>query len=569
MKKIFICGCVAVFITALYFGLRQRLPFLDMSNRPKELYTIQKRLQTFHPVQEQQDFVVIILGENGSNYCERQLKSIFEQTHNSYHVVYLDHSFSNQNGEKVKQICKDMNKEDKLTLVSHKTQKNKMEAIYGAIQKLKPHQIVVYLEGDDWLAHENVFDHLNAAYAHPDVWLTYSRTIHHPDYQKIEGQPYSDQFLKNKKFREKGGLPFDSLVTFPVAYFKEIRLQDLLFNGKFLEGKIAHAFLYPLMEMGPEHLLFIDEVMLVKNSERSFEDHKERLYQLREIESHLSSLKTYSNLSFLNLRPLTSSYRRTADVLIFSEDSPLHLYACLESLHLKVQDVNQIYVIYQSHDHEFGRAYLNLKSEFPSVQFMDVCDYPGNDFKTLLTKALLNQRNGSPYILMTHDHFIFDQKIQLDECIETLEKVHADHFFLSLDEKSLSEPLPETICIGDNIYVWQIGEKGSSQSPYMCICRKAILEEGLDLSDLKDLYGFNQFWKKQLRSHGVALFYEEKKTLPLKLDHEENLTQKRDWKHKFIEGYKIDLPSLLCEMDEVQKGDYPLIKREKCKLKIR
>jgi len=54
-----------------------------------------------------------------------------------------------------------------------------------------------------------------------------------------------------------------------------------------------------------------------------------------------------------------------------------------------------------------------------------------------------------------------------------------------------------------------------------------------------------------------------KKTLPLDIPQETSMAQIKEWGHKFIEGFKIDLPSLICEMEEVEKGELPLIKRER------
>jgi len=567
MKKFLIVACVLVFAVFAYFSLRHVVPMAGLPTESRESFAIQNHLQTFHPIQEDKSFAIVILGENAEASCERQLRSIFNQTYETYQILYIDNGSNDQTAAKVKALCEKENKIDRLTLIRHEQKKADMQVIYDVIHGLNPQDIVVYLEGQDWLSHENVLDHLNCAYAHPDVWLTYSRVIRHPDYQNVEGKAFSDGFLQGKKFREKGVLPLPSLVTFPVAYFKEIRLEDLLFNGHFIAERAALAFLYPLLEMGPDHVLFMDEVMLVKNDTTTEGDHKEHLHQLMAIESYLRSLRPYPTLSQLKLTPPSqSTHRLKGDVLIFSEDSPLHLYACLESLYLKVRDINEIYVIYQSRDHAFGRAYLNLKNEFPTVQFLDVCDYPGNDFESLLTKTLSNKRYGAPYVLITDDHYVFEQKLMLHDCITSLEKVHANHFFLNLDEKVVHHPLPEAIQITEGTYAWQLGEVGQKQSPFMCISRKAVLEEGLALHQVQDLAAFKQLWKKQLPSHSVALFFEEKKALPLKLEKEETLTQKKDWGTKFNEGYKIDLPSLLCEVDEVQGGDYPLIKRERRKI---
>ena len=61
--------------------------------------------------------------------------------------------------------------------------------------------------------------------------------------------------------------------------------------------------------------------------------------------------------------------------------------------------------------------------------------------------------------LITDDHYVFEQKLRLHECINALEKVHADHFFLTLDETEIKGPLPEAISVGDGIYAWQMGRR--------------------------------------------------------------------------------------------------------------
>lgn len=564
MKKILIFMSVVTFTAVLFFSSKSHFPLSGLPSESKETFAIQKHLQTFHPIQEDKHFIVFVLVENASETCERQLRSVFDQTYENYEVVYLDNGSVDQSLEKAKAFCEKEQWQDKITFTRHAQKKAAMEVIYDTIHQFNSKDIVVFLEGQDWLSHENVLEHLNCAYAHPDVWLTYGRVIRHPDYQQVEGKAFSDQFLQKKKLRAQIEPSFPMLATFSAAYFKEVRLEDLLFGGKFIDEKAKCAFLFPLFEMGSEHVLFMDEVMLVKNDMAEKVDHKEHLHHVMATESYLRSLGTYSNLNALRLNfPTSNFYRNKGDVLIFSEDSPLHLYACLESLHLNARDINEVYVIYQSHDHEFGRSYLNLKNEFPSVQFLDVCDYPGNDFTTLLSKAVENRRYGAPYLLITDDHYVFEQKLRLHECINALEKVHADHFFLTLDETEIKGPLPEAISVGDGIYAWQMGEEGQKQSPFMCVCRKSLLEKGVSREEVKDLSAFKQVWKKLLPHHAVALFYEEKKSLPLKLQQEATLTQKKEWGNKFIEGYKIDLPSLVCEMDEMQGGNYPLIKREK------
>ncbi len=531
-----------------------------------ETFSIQERLQTFYPLKKQHHFVILISGKNRESFPERQLQSIFDQSYQKYRIIFIDDSSKDHSFQKLQSFCVKRKKEEAVTLVRMDPLKEEMALLYETIHQLDPNDIVIYLTGGDWLFHENVLEHLNCAYANPDVKVTYSRTIQHPDYQSISGQIYSDTFLKEKKWRGLDAFPRDALVTFPAFYFQKIRLQDLLFEGRFIDGGAFFAFLYPIFEMGSEGLLFIDELMLVKDqSVLKRRKDKTHLHKLMAIESYLRSLPSYLTLTSRDEKTLTSPFfhRNKADILIFSKDSPLHLYACIESLYQKVRDVNEIYVIYDNQNSEFNRAYLNLETEFPKVHFSQVCDYPGSDFASLLEKMIANRRYGASYLLMTDDHHLFDRKIKIHDCIAALEKSGGSHFFLSLHEDEIEPSFPSLIPIAKGIYGWQVGEEKKKLSLFMSLCSKTILKKNFNAEVLENLSSFEKLWQKTLLIGSVPLFFEEPKALSLKLGGEESLSKKKEWGQKFIEGYKIDLPSLSCEVDGFEeKGSYPLIKRE-------
>ena len=455
---------------------------------------------------------------------------------------------------------KELSNDSKIEVVRFEEKQPVLQILYPLIGECDSHEIIALIDGKDWLSHENVFDHLNCAYANPDVWMTYSRAISHPNYQIVEGELFPDSLFLEKEFRQKEKKLLSPLVTFYAGFFKQIKLQDFLYQGEFIDECLSLTLQLPLLEMGPDHILFMDEVSYVRNRENETVDHKLHLQKVAAIESHLRSLSPYSTLSHLPLGLNVSSHHRyKADVVVFSEDSPLQLYACLESLFAKGRDVNEVYVLYKGGDHEFQRAYLNLQSEFHTVHFLNVCDYPGNDYATLITRVLENKKHASPFVVFGTDHLVFEEKIRFHDAIGAMEKVHGDHFFINLEEKEL-ETLPAAVLINEGIYAYQLGETGVDQPFNLVLCRKSLFEK---LEGVSDFSSFKKLWKKKLSPMGVALFYEEKKTLPLNITEEPSPSQKKEWGHKFIEGFKIDLPSLTCEMDEVEKGDYPLIKRER------
>lgn len=555
MKKSVVLLFLFAILGSTYFGLKNHFGMVAKLPRETEEKHLQKKLGELHPVLEDQAFVAIVLGGNDLASVERTLSSLSMQSYPNVRVVYVDNGSTDGTYEKVTELAR-----DKVELIRYPQRKPALEVLYPLIQKCAGHEIIALLEGKDWLSHENVFDHLNTIYANPNVWMTTSRAIHHPEYQVIEGGALPDDLLLSKKVRQKEKQALTPLTTFYAAFFQAIKLEDLLYEGAFIDDCHELAIQLPLIEMGPDHLFFVDEVSYVKNDEHKKVDHKLHLQKVAAVESHLRSLTSYPTLSQLSLGLNGSSlHRYKSDVVLFSEDSPLHLYATLESLFSNVRDINDVYVLYKGSDHEFQRAYLNLQSEFHTVQFLNVCDYPGNDYHSLLTKVLENKRHASPFVLFGTDRLVFEEKVRLHEAIQEMEKVHADHFLVTF-EPNEEMTQTETIPLTDGIYAYQLGKKGSEQPFTLSLCRKNLFDQ---LDGIDDLPAFKKLWQRKLQPQNVALFFEEKKTLPLNIPQETSSAQIKEWGHKFIEGFKIDLPSLTCEMEEVGKGELPLIKRER------
>ena len=558
MKKSIVFLFLLVAVASSFYGVRKH--FKQIIHLPiASEEEIQKGLSTFHPILEDQRIVAVVLAENAESHVERNLRSLFEQTYAHKRIIYIDNGSKDKTYEKAQAWIEKRGKADRITLLKMEERKPALEVLYEVIGSCDSHEVIALIDGKDWLSHENVFDHLNCAYANPDVWMTYSRSISHPDYKEVSGKLFSDHILKEKKLRKEVREELAPLVTFYAGFFQEIKLQDLMYEGGFIDECRNLAVQLPLVEMGPEHVLFMDEVSYVKNESDQSYAHKFHLQKVAAVESHLRTQRFYPHLSALRLTAHSPAFHRyKSDLILFSEDSPLHLYACLESLFFKARDINEISVLYKGSDHEFQRAYLNLQNEFHTVQFLNVCDYPGSDFSSLLVKVLSNRRHGSPYVVIGEDHMIFEERVCFHDCIQALEKARADHFFLKVDEQEA--PLPKTIAIAPSIFAWQLGEHEVLQGFTPSLCRKSLFES---LDEVSDLPSFKQFWKRHLQPGAVALFFDEKKILPMKFEKEVSLVQKKEWGHKFIEGFKIDLPSLSCEMEEVEKGELPLIKREK------
>ena len=172
-----------------------------------------------------------------------------------------------------------------------------------------------------------------------------------------------------------------------------------------------------------------------------------------------------------------------ADLIIFSYNRPLQLYALLESVKLYVRGLEQIMVIYRASDSAYQDAYAKVHAEFPRVRFYSQQNAP-HDFKPLTLNCVSKSLNN--YILFAVDDVVVKDQVDINACIEQMEKYNAYGFFLRLG-KNLNycyatfsdQRLPQFIVDDGSMCVWNFagneGDWGYPNSLDMTLYHKADL----------------------------------------------------------------------------------------------
>jgi len=124
-----------------------------------------------------------------------------------------------------------------------------------------------------------------------------------------------------------------------------------------------------------------------------------------------------------------------ADLVIFSYDRPLQLYAYLESLKNYVSGLKNIFVLYRTSNQEFEKAYQDIQKEYQKC--VDIKFFKQNNqtaphnFKPLLLKILFTESK-SNYILFGVDDIIVTNFININNCITLMIQEKAFGFYLRL-----------------------------------------------------------------------------------------------------------------------------------------
>jgi len=298
MKKVLIGICIIASLV-LPIGKMCRRTLAKQGKRHSSYTPIDKSL-----IKEEKPFVVVIPSYNNELYVQRNLESVFFQEYKNYRVIYIDDCSTDKTYEKASQIAE--GRSVKIQIIRNKTNKKALHNLFDVIHSLRDDEIVLLLDGDDWLSHTNVLRELNCYYNDPNVWLTYGQYVTYPDYEiGICREPIFKRYLKNGNLRKVGLFSkdtdwfFSHLRTFYAGLFKKIKKEDLLYEGKFFSSAWDLAILFPMCEMAREHAVFIPKVLYIYNRETPFNDDKLRQKEQYELNKYIRSLPSYPRLTHL------------------------------------------------------------------------------------------------------------------------------------------------------------------------------------------------------------------------------------------------------------------------------
>ena len=243
---------------------------------------------------KEKPFVFLICSYNNEKYYQKNLKTALEQDYENYRVVYIDDCSTDRTYELVSEFIQQYPNRN-VELIRNSVNQGMLSNAYHAIHRMKNEEIVVFLDGDDWLPHDQVLKIVNTAYQDPNVWLTYGQHLEYPSSTIGFCKP-----LKKKELQgdiRKQDFVFTHLKTTYAGLFKKIKREDLEEDGKFVTMASDVAFMYPMLEMSREHTFFLSNILYVYNMENPAAEWRRNLAMQDTIAKVIRTRKPYSLLS--------------------------------------------------------------------------------------------------------------------------------------------------------------------------------------------------------------------------------------------------------------------------------
>lgn len=243
----------------------------------------------------QNRFCIVIPSYNNELFCENNMLSVLGQEYSDYRIVFVNDASTDKTKKKVEAIVAESSKKKQVAVIHREKRLGALRNIYEVVHQADDDEIILVVDGDDWLYNEKVLFCLDQMYSQGDVWLTYGQYIHFPSMTPGHCQSLPTEVLKNQTLRNYPWVT-SHLKTFFAGLFKKISKEDLLHEGNFFSSAWDLAFMFPMLEMAGMNSRFIEEPLYAYNGINPISDGKARYEEQQKMGEIIRALEPYSPL---------------------------------------------------------------------------------------------------------------------------------------------------------------------------------------------------------------------------------------------------------------------------------
>ncbi len=219
---------------------------------------------------------------NAEKYIARCIESVQRQTYEHWSHTVIDAASTDATSLKAQQAMK-ARPDGVVEVNSVFSRLSALENAYNVWMTLPPDEVIVWLDGDDWLATDHALEILARAYAGPvEPWVTYGQFMFATGEMGFAG-PYAP----GESARHSNYWRATHLKTFRAGLVQQLDPSDLKNEqGEFCDLAIDRAVMYPLLELAGARQLFIHQILYVYNMKASWwaqQPERERMRELSEV----------------------------------------------------------------------------------------------------------------------------------------------------------------------------------------------------------------------------------------------------------------------------------------------
>ena len=365
-------------------------------------------------------FIIVITSYNNAQWYKENLDSVLFQDYDNYHIIYIDDASTDRTPELVEEYVKSLNKESLISIIRNNEWESQEANHYKAVHMCHDTDIIVHLDGDDHLNNNQVLSLLNTVYADPFVWLTYGQN----SFQCC--RPFTREEIESGEFRPIHPAYFTHLRTFYAWLFKQIKLQDLFFEGTFksISGSPDTGFMYPMVEMCGFHSRFIPNVLYIWNRINAISQTNLHLESQLNVEHTIRSWEKYKPLANPIINSEQQFYDSKVDIIILLFNNVQFNLDIIQSIKEYTQGTIKIYIVYDKNN------YVINEDELKAIDRLFKPFNPTlatTDFKSIFGSIISSAHD---HVVLIPNNVVFCAFVDFNNCIRNLEKTFAQGFIL-------------------------------------------------------------------------------------------------------------------------------------------
>lgn len=443
------------------------------------------------PVIHNKHFVVITYAQGNQAGVEQSLLSALHQNYSDFRVIYIEDGLSMDSS-----FVEKYDREGKVTHVRNERPIGSIESLYRAVHSCKSDEVVVLLRSEELFAHNEVLNYLNRYFADPAVWMASGEEVRLNSFEKVAaGESYQ---------------------IFYAGLFKHIKLQDFLIDGTFKAGEYERVVSAPLLKLSGEHAYLILKPLM--------------LSPLRKNKADWIGMEDYTRVKQNPWHDYALDEEQV-DIVVFSYNRPLQLYAFLESSDKYLENLHQQFVIYRAGNDHYEKGYEKVKEAFPHVMYIrQSVENPSEDFAPVVQKTVFDRKvSTARYVAFALDDNVIKDFIDLNKATQSLKATGAYGFYFRLGRHLDNHFERKRIPIIEGVNAWQFSEMEEEwaipNSVNMTLFRKEDIYPYFLCTKFHSPNILQALWNEHADLSQVGLYYDRSKVVNLPL----NIVIKNEW----------------------------------------
>lgn len=239
---------------------------------------------------------IIVPFYNPGAFLEKCVATLLSQKYDNFKIIFIDDCSTDGSWDLLP------HGEENVVCIRNTERKTALENIHDAIMNhCQTDDIIVLVDGDDWLPTKTVLKKINEIYNREECWIMYGSSSW-TDGRKCFSSKYSEsEFLNIRK------APFrvSHIRTFIAGLYHKIKEQDPFFNnmkdvdGEFYKSSYDTAIFFNLLELaGPDKTIHNKDVLYIYNRDNPISDDKvnqELQWRVHQDVSNKNPLKKIEN----------------------------------------------------------------------------------------------------------------------------------------------------------------------------------------------------------------------------------------------------------------------------------